>query len=176
MKNITGLFFAAALIFSAAFIADSSSVQAQNRPSAIASQETSKTKMSAQTQTRTGQVTVKRKRTGGVIGATGRGVRYVYRNGKRVAIYTGKKTYQGGKYVGKKTYQGGKYVGGKTVDGTKYVGGKTIDGAKYAGGKTVDGTKYVGGKAVGGTKYVGRKTVGGVKKVGSATKKIFTGN
>lgn len=119
MKKTIGIFFAFAMILSLAFVGD---VISTNNPLSVKAQ--------------TGQVTVRRKRSGGVVGATGRGVRYVYRGGKRVAVYTGRKTYQGAKYAGKKTYQGGKYVGGKTVDGTKYVGKKTVGGAKAVGSKT----------------------------------------
>lgn len=135
MKTIFSIFFAAALLLSIAFIGDATST---NNP------------FSAQAQTRTGRVTVTRKRSGGVVGGT----KYVVHKTKRGAIYAGKKTYQGGKYVGKKGYEGGKYVGTKTVQGGKYVGTKTV--------KT--------------TKYVGKKTVNGTKSVFSKTKKVVTGN
>ncbi|MGI8640214.1 MAG: hypothetical protein ACR2MG_09660, partial [Pyrinomonadaceae bacterium] len=82
--------------------------------------------------TRRGNVTVRRKRTGGVVG----GAKYVGRKTYRGAKYVGRKTYQGGKYVGTKTYQGGKYVGTKTVKGTKYAGKKTVGGAKAVTSRT----------------------------------------
>lgn len=137
MKKILSVFFAFAMLLSIAFIGEATG--SKNPFSA-----------KAQDQTRTGSVTVTRKRSGGVVGGT----KYVYHKSKRGVIYAGKKTYQGGKYVGKKGYEGGKYVGTKTVQGGKYVGTKTVKG----------------------TKYVGKKTVNGTKSVFSKTKKVVVGN
>lgn len=117
MKKTINILFAFAMILSIAFIGDAIS---SNGSLTAKAQET----------------TVKRKRSGGLVGTTARGTRYVAHKTKRGAIYAGKKTYQGGKYVGKKTYQGGKYVGTKTVKGTKYVGKKTVNGTKSVFSKT----------------------------------------
>lgn len=116
MKKTINILFAFAMILSIAFIGDAIS---------------SNGSMSANA-----QVTVKRKRTGGLVGATARGAKYIYRKGKNGTIYTYRKTKQGTVYVGKKTYQGGKYVGTKTVKGTKYVGKKTVNGTKSVFSKT----------------------------------------
>jgi len=121
MKKVLAIFFAFAMLLSAAFIGEATST---NSP------------FSAQAQTmqttRRGSVTVTRKRRGGVVG----GAKYVGRKTRDGVVYAGRKTYQGGKYVGKKTYQGGKYVGTKTVKGTKYVGKKTVGGAKAVTSRT----------------------------------------
>ncbi len=100
MKKIIGVFFAAAILLSTVFIGDAA---ASNRS------------FSLQEQTRTGRVTVRRRRRGGVVGTT----RYVAHKTKRGAIYVGKKTYQGGKYVTKKTVQGTRYTSHKVKRGTK---------------------------------------------------------
>lgn len=134
MRKVIGLFFALAMILSLAFVGQ---LTTGNNPLAAKA-----------------QVTVKKKRIGGVVGATARGAKYIYRKGKNGVVYVYRKTAKGTVYVGKKVYQGGKYVTVKTVQGGKYVGEKTVDG----------------------TKYVGRKTVKGAKKVGSVTKKILVGN
>lgn len=108
MKKFTGLAFVLAMLFSVVFIAESSSVQAQ-------------------------QTSVKRKRpVRGVVS----GSKYVYRKGKQGAVYGYRKTKQGTIYVGKKGYQGGKYAAKKTVKGTKYVGKKTVNGTKSIFSKT----------------------------------------
>lgn len=108
MKKFTGLVFALAMVFSVIFVAETTSVQAQ-------------------------QTSVKRKRpVRGVVS----GSKYVYRKGKNGAVYTYRKTRQGTVYVGKKTYQGGKYATKKTVKGAKYVGGKTVKGTKSIFSKT----------------------------------------
>jgi len=118
MKKLSGLFFAAAMIFSVVFISEAVS---SNSP------------FSAQA-----QVTVKKKNRG-LAGSVADGGKYVYRKGKQGGYYV----YRNGKYVGKAAYRGGKYVGGKSVQGTKYAAGKTVQGTKYVGRKTVKGTKSV---------------------------------
>jgi uncharacterized low-complexity protein len=100
MKKTISIFFAFAMILSLAFISDAIS---------------SNNSMSAQAQTRTGQVTVRRKRTGGVVGGT--------------------------RYVAHKTKRAGKYVAHKTVRGTVYVGKKTVQGTRYTSHKVKRGTK-----------------------------------
>jgi len=120
MKKLTGLFFALAMLLSVAFVGDSVS---GNNP------------FSAQAQTRTGRVTVK-KRNNGIASRTYRGGKYIYRKGKDGVIYAYRKTAQGTVYVGKKTYQGGKYVGKKTVQGTRYTAHKTKRGAKAVVSRT----------------------------------------
>jgi len=122
MKKILGVFFAFAMLLSVAFFGEMTS---SNSPFSAQAQTEMQT-------TRRGNVTVRRKRTGGVVG----GAKYVGRKTYRGAKYVGRKTYQGGKYVGTKTYQGGKYVGTKTVKGTKYVGKKTVGGAKAVTSRT----------------------------------------
>ncbi len=117
MKKILGIFFAFAMLLSVAFIGE---VISSDGP------------FSVQAQTRRGNVTVRRKRTGGVVG----GAKYVGRKTYRGARYVGRKTYQGGKYVGKKTYQGGKYATKKTVQGTRYTAHKTKRGAKATASRT----------------------------------------
>ena len=111
MKKILGVFFAFAMLLSVAFVGEMTS---SNSPFSAQAQTEMQT-------TRRGNVTVRRKRTGGVVGG---------------AKYVGRKTYRGAKYVGRKTYQGGKYVGTKTVKGTKYVGKKTVGGAKAVTSRT----------------------------------------
>jgi uncharacterized low-complexity protein len=117
MKKISGLFTAFAMLLSMAFVANAAST---NNP------------LSVQEQTRTGSVTVTKKKSGGIVG----GAKYVAHKTKRGAIYVGKKTYQGGKYAAKKTYQGGKYVTTKTVKGTKYTAHKTKRGLKAITSRT----------------------------------------
>lgn len=116
MKKFIGFAFALAMILSLAFIGELTS---GNNPMAAKA-----------------QVTVRKKRSGGVYGKSKRGVKYVGKKTYRGGKYVVRKGYQGTKYVGKKSYQGGKYVGGKTVQGTKYVGGKTVKGTKGAYKKT----------------------------------------
>jgi hypothetical protein len=120
MKKLTGLFFALAMLLSVAFVGD---VVSEKNP------------FSAQAQTRTGRVTV-RKRNNGIASRTYRGGKYVYRKSKNGVVYVYRKTAQGTVYVGRKTYQGGKYVTRKTVTGTKYVGRKTVNGTKTVFRKT----------------------------------------
>ncbi len=117
MKKTINILFAFAMILSIAFIGDAIS---------------SNGSLSVKAQTRTGQVTVKRKRTGGVVG----GAKYVYRKGKNGVVYVYRKTAQGTVYVGKRVYQGGKYVTVKTVEGTKYAAHKTKRGAKAVTSRT----------------------------------------
>ena len=118
MKKLSGLFFAALMMFSIVFISEAIS---SNSP------------FSAQA-----QVTV-RKKNRGLVGRVGDGGKYVYRKAKQGGYYV----YRGGKYVGKAAYRGGKYTAGKTVQGTKYAAGKTVKGTKYVSRKTVGGTKKV---------------------------------
>lgn len=120
MKKLTGLFFALAMLLSAAFVGD---VASENNP------------LSAQAQTRTGRVTV-RKRNNGIASRTYRGGKYVYRKSKNGVVYVYRKTAQGTVYVGKRVYRGGKYVTTKTVKGTKYVGRKTVGGTKAVVSRT----------------------------------------
>ncbi len=115
MKKTLGILFAFAMILSLAFIGDAIS---------------SSGSMSAKA-----QVTVRRRRTGGVVGGT----RYVAHKTKRGAKYVAHKTVRGTVYVGKKTYQGGKYVGKKTVQGTRYTSHKVKRGTKA----TVSRTKKI---------------------------------
>ncbi len=112
MKKTFGIFFAFAMILSLAFIGDALS---SNNPYSV----------QAQTQTRTGRVVVRRKRTGGVVGATARGTRYVAH-----------KTKVAGKYVAHKTVRGTVYAGKKTVQGTRYTAHKTKSGAKAVTSRT----------------------------------------
>lgn len=106
MKKILGLFFALMMLLSVVFIGEATS---------------SANPFSVQAQTRTGSVTIRRKRRGGVVG----GAKYVYHKSKRGVVYVGKKTYQGGKYVTKKTVQGTKYTAHKTKRGAKAVTSRT---------------------------------------------------
>ncbi len=114
MRKLSSLFFALAMIFSIAFV---SGAVSENNP------------FSAQAQTNSGQVTVK-KRKNGIASRTDRGAKYVYRKGKNGVVYVYRKTAKGTVYVGKKVYQGGKYVTKKTVQGTKYTAHKTKRGTK----------------------------------------------
>jgi len=116
MKKSTGILFAFAMILSLAFIGDAIS---SNGSLSIKAQ----------------QVSVKRKRRGGVVGGT----RYVAHKTKRGAKYVAHKTVRGTVYAGKKTYQGGKYVGKKTVQGTRWTAHKTKRGAKA----TISRTKKI---------------------------------
>lgn len=120
MKKLTGIFFALVMLLSVAFV---SNVVSEKNP------------FSAQAQTRTGRVTV-RKRNNGIASRTYRGGKYVYRKSKNGVVYVYRKTAQGTVYVGRKIYQGGKYVTTKTITGTKYVGRKTVNGTKTVFRKT----------------------------------------
>ena len=115
MKKYTGLFFAAAMMFSMVFISESIS---PNSP------------FSAQA-----QVTVKKKNRGLGSRIAGGG-RYVYRKAKNGGYYVYRKTASGTRYIGRSSVRGGKYVAGKTVNGTKYVGRKTVKGTKTIFNKT----------------------------------------
>ena len=115
MKKYTGLFLAAAMMFSIVFISEAIS---SNSP------------FSAHA-----QVTVK-KRNRGLASRTYRGGRYVYRKGKDGVVYAYRKTAQGTVYVGKRVYRGGKYATVKTAKGAKYVGRKTVKGTKSVFNKT----------------------------------------
>ena len=95
MKKTIGIFFAFAMILSLVFIGDTLS---SNNPLAV----------QAQTQTRTGRVVVRRKRTGGVVGGVVNGTRYVAHKTKRAGKYVAHKTVRGTVYAGKKTVQGTK--------------------------------------------------------------------
>lgn len=123
MKKLTSIFFAFAMLLSLAFVSDAIS---------------SSNPLSAQAQTRRGQVTVK-KRKNGIASRTARGAKYIYRKGKNGVVYVYRKTAKGTVYVGKKVYQGGKYVTKKTVKGTKYAAHKTKRGAKA----TISRTKKI---------------------------------
>ncbi len=114
MRKLSSIFFAFAMLLSVAFI--SNAISENNL-------------FSAHAQTRTGRVTVKRKKNG-IASRTYRGGKYVYHKAKRGTIYASKKTYQGGKYAAKKTVQGTKYAARKTVKGTKYTAHKTKRGTK----------------------------------------------
>ena len=105
MKRVIGLVFALAMILSLAFIGE---ITSGNNPLAAKA-----------------QVTVRKKRSGGLYGKSKRGVKYVARKSYRGGRYVVRKGYRGGKYIGRKSYQGGKYVGKKTVGGAKAVGSKT---------------------------------------------------
>jgi hypothetical protein len=101
MKRVINWFFVFAMLFSVAFIGESLTAQAQT------------------------QVTVKKKSSGGLVGKTYRGGRWVVR-----------KTWNGTKYVSRKVWVGTKYGTRKTVQGTKYVGKKTWKGTKKVGSTT----------------------------------------
>ena len=105
MKRVSGLFFAVLMMFSIVFISEATS---SNSP------------FSAQA-----QVTVKKKRVGGVVGGTYRGGKYVVR-----------KTWNGTKYVSRKVWTGTKYTGKKTVQGTRWTAHKTKRGAKAVTSRT----------------------------------------
>ena len=115
MKKYTGLFFAAAMMFSIVFISEAIS---SNSP------------FSAQA-----QVTVKKKNRGLGSRIAGGG-RYVYRKSKSGGYYVYRKTANGTRYVGRSSVRGGKYVAGKSVRGTKYVGRKSVKGTKKVFSKT----------------------------------------
>ena len=102
MKKVLGLFFAFAMILSAAFMADSLSVMAQ----------------------RSGNVTVN-KRNNGIGSRTVRGGRYVYRKSANGVRYVYRKTSRGTVYVGKQTLRGGRWTYSKTRRGTKAVINRT---------------------------------------------------
>lgn len=105
MKKFLNIFFALAMILSIVFIGELTS---------------GKNPFSAQA-----QVTVKKKKSGGLYGKSKRGVKYIYRKGRNGTVYVYRKTKSGTVYVGKKSYQGGKWVTKKTVKGTKKVISKT---------------------------------------------------
>ena len=115
MKKYTGLFLAAAMMFSIVFISEAIS---SNSP------------FSAQA-----QVTIQKKNRGLGSRIAGGG-KYVYRKAKSGGYYVYRKGASGTKYVGRSAVRGGRYVGGKTVKGTKYVGRKTVKGTKSVFSKT----------------------------------------
>ena len=100
MKKITSLIFALAMILSVVFIGELSS---QNPYSANA------------------QVTVKRKRSGGLVG----GGKYVYRKAANGTRYVYHKSKRGTIYVGRQTMKGGKWTFHKGKTGTKSAFRKT---------------------------------------------------
>lgn len=108
MKKILSVFFALAMLLSIAFIGEATS-------------SSSPFSAQAQTQTRRGSVTVRRKRTGGVVGGT----RYVAHKTKRAVKYVAHKTVRGTVYVGKKTVQGTEYAAHKTKRGAKATVSRT---------------------------------------------------
>jgi hypothetical protein len=112
MKKLTSLIFALAMILSIAFVGEMTS--SHNPFSADA------------------QVTVKKKRSGGLVG----GGKYVYRKAANGTRYVYHKTKRGTVYVGKQTWKGGKYVTSKTVTGTKYTSHKVKRGTKSVFSKT----------------------------------------
>jgi hypothetical protein len=93
MKNIFKVFLVLAMFFSVVFVFETTDTSAQ--------------------------VTVKKKRTGGVVGATTRGAKYVYRKGAQGTRYVYRKGKQGTVYVGKQTYRGGKWTYNKSKSGVK---------------------------------------------------------
>ena len=99
MNKFLGIFFAFAMILSAAFVIDSFSANAQ------------------------GKVVVKK--TKGAASQTWRGTKYVYRKGAQGTRFVYRKTKNGTVYVGKQTYRGGKWTYGKAKGGTKTVIRKT---------------------------------------------------
>lgn len=101
MKKITSLIFALAMILSIVFIGEVTS--SQNPFSASA------------------QVTVKRKKSGGLVG----GGKYVYRKAANGTRYVYHKTKRGTMYVGRQSMKGGKWTYHKGKSGTKYVFRKT---------------------------------------------------
>lgn len=109
MKKYTGLFFAAAMIFSIVFISEA--ISSDNPFAAQA------------------QVKVK-KRSRSVGSRIAGGGKYIYRKAKNGGYYVYRKTASGTRYVGRASVRGGKYVAGKSVRGAKYVGGKTVKGTK----------------------------------------------
>ncbi len=114
MRKLSSIFIAFVMLLSVTFLS-----------SAISE----KSPFAANAQTRSRQVTVK-KRKNGIASRTARGAKYIYRKGKNGVVYVYRKTAQGTVYVGKKAYQGGKYVAKKTVKGTKYTAHKTKRGTK----------------------------------------------
>ena len=108
MKKTINILFAFAMILSIAFIGDALSSNG-----------------SLSVKAQTGQATVRRRRTGGVVGATARGTRYVAHKTKRAGKYVAHKTVRGTMYAGKKTVQGTKYTAHKTKRGAKAVTSRT---------------------------------------------------
>jgi hypothetical protein len=116
MRKLLGFLFAFAMILSLAFVGEAFSPNS----SSVLSQ--------TQTRRQTGRVVVRRKRTGGVVGATARGTRYVAHKTKRAAKYTAHKVKRGTIYTAHKTAQGTRYAAHKTKRGTKaaYRGTKKV--------------------------------------------------
>ena len=76
MRKLSNIFMAFAMLLTITFV---SSAISENSP------------VSAQAQTRSGQVTVK-KRKNGIASRTARGARYIYRKGKNGVVYVYRKT------------------------------------------------------------------------------------
>src|SRR5688500_17329697 len=93
MKKILNSFFVLAMFFGVVFVFEATSASAQ--------------------------VTVKKKRTGGLVGATTRGAKYVYRKGAQGTRYVYRKGKQGTVYIGRQTWRGGKWTYGKSKSGFK---------------------------------------------------------
>lgn len=99
MKKILGIFFAFAMILSAAFVSNSLSVNAQ------------------------GNVVVKKSKS--IASKSWGGTKYVYRKGAQGTRYVYRKTKNGTVYVGKQTWKGGKWTYSKGKRGTKAVVSRT---------------------------------------------------
>lgn len=99
MKKLFGIFFAFAMILSAAFVSDSFSANAQ------------------------GKVVVRK--TKNIASKTWGGTKYVYRKAAGGTRYVYRKTKNGTVYVGKQTYKGGKWTFHKGKRGTKAVVSRT---------------------------------------------------
>lgn len=119
MKKTINILFAFAMILSIAFIGDALSSNG-----------------SLSVKAQTGQATVRRRRTGGVVGSAARGTRYAAHKTKRAGKYVAHKSVRGTMYAGKKTVQGTKYTAHKTKVVTKNVGKKTVNGTKSVFSKT----------------------------------------
>lgn len=99
MKKLLGVFFAFAMILSAAFVSDSFSAHAQ------------------------GGVVVRKSKS--IASKTWGGTKYVYRKAAGGTRYVYRKTKRGTVYVGKQTYRGGKWTFHKGKRGTKAVVSRT---------------------------------------------------
>lgn len=103
MKKILGVFFAFAMILSAAFVSNSLSVNAQ------------------------GNVVVRKSKNvaSKTWNGTKKGASYIYRKSANGTRYVYRKTKSGTVYVGKQTYRGGKWTFHKGKRGTKAVVSRT---------------------------------------------------
>jgi hypothetical protein len=99
MKKLLGIFFAFAMILSAAFVSDSFSASAQ------------------------GKVIVRKSKN--IASKTWGGTKYVFRKGANGTRYVYHKTKRGTVYVGKQTWKGGKWVTHKVKRGTKATVSRT---------------------------------------------------